>query len=118
AMIAGSVGLVVVGVLTVGPVPTVAATLPGVIARRMERRWVAPAIVVIVSVGIAGAWVAVAETLRDHADSPDWPSIFSWTSPLVWTAVAAVVAAAVVDVARARDHRGRARDQEPALPSR
>ncbi|MEL6893752.1 MAG: hypothetical protein AAFP84_19325, partial [Actinomycetota bacterium] len=62
-------------------------------------RWSAP-LVVIVSIGVTGSWIAVAETLRDYADSPDWPSTFAWTSTLVWTAVTTVVAVNCVDATR------------------
>ena len=68
------------------------------------RRWPAPT-VVVTTVGLTGGWVAVAETLRDHADSPDWPSLFSWTAPLIWTAVAVVVAVAFADAPDERSDR-------------
>ncbi len=86
---------VVVGVVVAGPVPTLLGGLVAAMAHWRRWRWLVPA-VVVVSVGITGSWVAAAETLRDYADSPDWPSQFAWTAPLVWTAVVAVVAAAAL----------------------
>jgi len=87
--------LAMAGVLTVGIVPTLWGVVVGIASARGRAAWLAP-VGVIAAIGVTGAWITVAETLRDHADSPDWPSIFSWTAPLVWIAVAGVVSRSAV----------------------
>jgi len=82
--------LTITGLVTIGIVPTIWGVVVGVAAVRRRAEWLAP-VGVVAGIGLTGAWVTVAETLRDHADSPDWPSLFSWTAPLVWVAVAGVV---------------------------
>lgn len=82
--------LTITGLLTIGIIPTIWGVVVGVAAVRRRAEWLAP-VGVVIGIGITGAWVTVSETLRDHADSPDWPSLFSWTAPLVWVSVAGVV---------------------------
>ena len=86
-------GLAVAVVLFAGP--WVALAVAVVLAAR--RRWSqVPLVVVVAALGITGAGVAALQWRYGYPADPDWPSRFSWTAPLVWTAVATVVATAVL----------------------
>lgn len=76
-----------------GPVPALGAAL--VLLLAPARPWLPAAVVVVVGAVATGGIIAF-EWRYDFPPGPDWPSRFTWTSPLVWLCVAVVASVAVM----------------------
>ena len=90
---AGAIGLVAATAFLAGPLPAVSGLVIWAVGR--HRRWV-PAVLVVASVVGSGAVVLLLEWRYDFAADPDWPSRFSWASPVVWLGVTTAVFVAVL----------------------
>ena len=89
--------LVLGGVLAVAVIafagPLVAIAAAAIAAASSRWRWL-PVVVVSACFAIVGAGIAAFEWRYDFPAAPDWPSRFTWASPIVWLAVVTVVVAA------------------------
>jgi len=90
---AGAIGLVAATAFLAGPLPAGAGLVVWAVGR--HRRWV-PAVLVVASVVGSGAAVLLLEWRYDFAADPDWPSRFSWASPVVWLGVTTAVFVAML----------------------
>ncbi len=89
--------LVLGGVLAVAVIafagPLVAIAAAAIAAASSRWRWL-PVVVVSACFAVVGAGIAAFEWRYDFPAAPDWPSRFTWASPIVWLAVVTVVVAA------------------------